>query len=305
MPTKPKISNKLDLKISLGRPALVLDAGYFYFDTEPFENQPLAIVCGGHEKCSPTFTLNRNSYPYFVIKYTISGQGIFKWNSDYHQLTSGCLTSFSPDTPHQYFANPDDPMEHIFITFIGTEAKRLLDLTPLGATGFMQVPNPGAMLNYMQTIFDKGCEKRPYHQAICCNYLRIALLELAGSSTELPSNSSAAMQTYQRCRKYIDQNFSELYAVTQVAKACFIDVRYMARLFRQLGAMTPYQYLMRLKLNKAANLLLHTSMSVNEVGKAVGFEDQYHFSRNFKKMHSLSPRNFRNQHIGQDQQIDS
>ncbi len=301
MPIKPKISNKLNLSISLGNPAAVLNAGYFYFDTEPFENLPLAIVCGGYEKCSPNFTLSRNSYPYFVIKYTIKGQGIFKWNSDYHQLTSGCLSSFCPDTPHQYFANPEDPMEHIFITFIGTEARRLLNLTPLGSKGFMQVPDPDQMLWYMQTIFEKGSAKQPYCQDICCHFLRIALLELAGKTTETPESNSVAIQTYQRCRAYIDKNFSQTNSISQVAKACHIDVRYMARLFRQMASTTPYQYLMRLKLNKAASMLLHSSMTVNEIGRAIGFEDQYHFSRNFKKMHSLSPRNFRNQHINPEQ----
>jgi len=54
---------------------------------------------------------------------------------------------------------------------------------------------------------------------------------------------------------------------------------------------------MRLKLNKAASLLLTSSRPVHEVAAQVGFEDPYHFSRNFKKFHGLSPRNYRLAHI--------
>jgi transcriptional regulator GlxA family with amidase domain len=54
---------------------------------------------------------------------------------------------------------------------------------------------------------------------------------------------------------------------------------------------------MRLKLNLAATLLLTTSRPVHKIAEQVGFEDPYHFSRNFKKFHGFSPRNYRLAHI--------
>ena len=60
-----------------GRPGHVLNADYFYYETEPGYSKDLAIVCGGHEKCAPDYKIDRLSYPYHFIKYTISGKGSF------------------------------------------------------------------------------------------------------------------------------------------------------------------------------------------------------------------------------------
>ena len=54
---------------------------------------------------------------------------------------------------------------------------------------------------------------------------------------------------------------------------------------------------MRLKLNKAGRMLLTSELSVKEIASMVGFEDQFHFSRNFKKHFGYSPSEYRNMHI--------
>lgn len=284
-------------KYAQGAGGNVLDAGYFYYNTAPDYNKALAIVCGGYEKCAPDFEINRSNYPYYFIKCIIKGKGALEINSRCCDLRPGIITGFSPGTPHHYTAEPQDPMEHIFITFVGTEAKNLLKTSLLADTGIIEPANPSETLEIIEKIFNIGLEKKQYSQQICCNYLRILLLQQGQNPSHLEKNYSQSMATYLQCKKYIDDNFSIISSPQEVADHCGINPRYMSTLFKRYCHNPPHEYVTRLKLNKAANLLLTSMLSVKEIAYRVGFDDPYHFSRNFRKFHGLSPKHYRNKHI--------
>jgi AraC-like DNA-binding protein len=124
------------------------------------------------------------------------------------------------------------------------------------------------------------------------------MLEIAFTASLRGKNPSIAMSTYNQCKKYIDENFSNpQISPSLVAEKCCINVRYMSRLFKNIADIQPRQYIDRLKLNKAVSLLLKTNLSVGQIAYSIGYLDQYHFSRNFKKAYGLSPNNFRKRHI--------
>ena len=159
------------------------------------------------------------------------------------------------------------------------------------------MPNPDKVLSIFQTVLNNGLDKNEYSQQLNCSYLRILLLELASSIDSSDNPTSISAETYKKAKKYIDENFSEVYSVRQVADQCRINIRYMSRLFKQHNYMTPRQYITGLKMNKAATMLLSSTFNVNQISHAVGFEDQYHFSRCFKKHFGLSPRHYREKHL--------
>ena len=68
---------------------------------------------------------------------------------------------------------------------------------------------------------------------------------------------------------------------------------YLCRLFRRYDQQTPYQYLMRLKMNAAAERLQDPGALVKQVAAELGFGDPFHFSRVFKSIFGLSPEAFR------------
>ena len=280
-----------------GTPGKVLQAEYFYYDTSPKFNKRLAIVCGGIEQCSPEYDVNRSNYPYYFAKYTIEGKGTLEINEKTIYLKPGILTGFEPGTAHHYHADANDPMKHIFVTFMGNQASELFCKSTLAKEHFIDVANFEETFSYFQKILQTGLKRPEYSQELCCNYLRILLLEQASGLFLTKKNISVSMSTYQECKKFIDNHFSTIKSPNEVAETCNINVRYMSSLFKRHGQIPPSQYLMRLKLNKAAYLLLTTDLSVKEVAFEIGFEDQYHFSKNFKQFHRMAPLNYRKEHM--------
>ncbi len=288
---------QIKTKYTSGQPGHVLDATYYYYDTSPDFNQELAIVCGGYEQCAPDFEINRTNYPYFFVKYTLQGKGTLEIGSNRLSLKPGVLTGFAPGTAHHYIADAADPMRHIFITFAGNQAESLFRKSTLGERHILDELNQDETLAIFQKILHIGLNKPEYSQEICCNYLRILLLEQASAVTRSRKNFSISMKTYLECKKFIDTHFSSIKSPGQVAEECNIDVRYMSSLFKRYCHIPPNQYLMRLKLNKAAYLLLTTDLAVKEVAYQVGFSDPYHFSKSFRKFHGHSPQQYRQQHL--------
>ncbi len=289
--------DRIEARIAQGIPGHVAEAEYFYFDTNPLKKKRLAILCGGYEKCAPDFQLNRTNYPYYAVLYTLGGKCLYQTDRESYQLTSGTLSAIMPGREHRYICDPDDPMEHIFITFIGSEAKRLFTESSLAEQTAFRVEEPQRLRFYMDSILQQGLTQSEISHKLCCSHLRTMLMEQAAIIANSNKFVSMSVVTYRRCRKYIDNHFTEIKLPGEAAEACKINVHYMAQLFKDYGKITPYEYIMRLKLNKAAQLLLNSHLPIKEIAPLVGFDDPYHFSRNFKKLFGVSPRAFKNKSV--------
>jgi AraC-like DNA-binding protein len=68
---------------------------------------------------------------------------------------------------------------------------------------------------------------------------------------------------------------------------------HFASLFRHQTGMAPIEYFIHLRIRGACRLLDTTTLTVREIGYRVGYEDPYYFSRMFRKLMGLSPRQYR------------
>ena len=69
-----------------------------------------------------------------------------------------------------------------------------------------------------------------------------------------------------------------------------LEVSSVCRLFRRYHDCSPYQHLLRRKMTLAAEHLVTHGGLVKETAQRVGFADPYHFSRCFKAVHGVAPR---------------
>ena len=109
-----------------------------------------------------------------------------------------------------------------------------------------------------------------------------------------------ASGSFHRCRDFIDQHFTQLKSLHEIAERLNLRSPYLCRLFRKMGYPSPFQYLTHKKLARAAEMLVVDGKSVKEVAAAVGYNDAYHFSRVFKAHYGKSPTHFVKSAIGQN-----
>lgn len=83
------------------------------------------------------------------------------------------------------------------------------------------------------------------------------------------------------------------YPLCALARALCVSESTLLRLFRRRTGMSPHEYLLRLRLKKAASLLLESDLAVSEVADACGFSDSNYFCRRFRRYAQMSPSEFR------------
>jgi AraC family transcriptional regulator len=94
---------------------------------------------------------------------------------------------------------------------------------------------------------------------------------------------------------FIHQHYARELSLTEIAQAVHLSPFYLARLFKQSLGVSPHQYLIQLRVNSARWLLSAGSgeRSLAELAAAVGFADQSHLTRHFKRVTGVTPRQLR------------
>jgi YesN/AraC family two-component response regulator len=90
----------------------------------------------------------------------------------------------------------------------------------------------------------------------------------------------------------MQSHHATLQTVNEVAEACHVDRAYLSRLIKRYAHEGAYQYLVRLKMQHAAELLVKEKQSLVNAAQAVGYDDAALFSKVFKRVHGMSPRQF-------------
>jgi AraC-like DNA-binding protein len=272
----------------------VAKARRFYLDLNPPKNRRLVVVCGGLEHCTPDYAIRRDTFPFYSIEYVARGRGEVKLKGRPFSLQPGRLFSYGPGIPHHIIGEAADPLVKYFVDFAGTHATVLLRSCGLSPGRVSEVFPANALQPLFDELIQAGLQVRRESAVLCAKFLECLALRITGARAPLEGVvETHAFATYQQCRRHIEQHNLRLRTLEQIASECHVNNAYLCRLFRRYDSQSPYQYLLRLKMNYAAERLQQPSALVKQVAEESGFADPFHFSRVFTSVFGLSPTAFR------------
>jgi AraC family transcriptional regulator len=94
----------------------------------------------------------------------------------------------------------------------------------------------------------------------------------------------------QRAIDFIHAHLADNLSLAEIAAVEYLSPYYFLRLFKQIYGISPHQYIIQQRVRRAAELLEHTRMTVQEVALAVGFHNHSHLIRHFKRLTGRTPR---------------
>jgi AraC-like DNA-binding protein len=271
----------------------VAAARRFYLDLNPPRNRPLVVVCGGLEHSTPNYAIHRDTFPFYSIEYVARGRGELKLKGRRCSLQPGRLFSYGPGVAHHITGDKDVPLVKYFVDFAGTRAPELLRSCGLAPGRISEVFPANALQPLFDELIQAGLQVRRESAELCAKLLECLALRITGARAPLAGLETNAFATFQQCRQHIDQHSLRLRTLEQIATECHVNNAYLCRLFRRYDKQSPYQYLLRLKMNHAAGRLQRPGALVKQVAEEAGFPDPFHFSRVFKNVLGLSPDAFR------------
>ena len=93
--------------------------------------------------------------------------------------------------------------------------------------------------------------------------------------------------------QYIQENYHETFSLSQLAKRFLVESSYLSKAFRQQMGENLMVYIARQKIEKAKEYIQQGNITLTEISFLVGYDDYNYFSRVFKKMTGISPREYK------------
>jgi len=127
----------------------------------------------------------------------------------------------------------------------------------------------------------------------------IRLLEIFGQQLSASANrmtlqdAEAEPPMIRRAKAYIAGHYGDPVGLDEVARTMHVSTFYFCKMFKKSTGLTFTDYLGRVRVEKAKNLLLNPHLRVSEIAYTVGFQSLTHFNRVFRKLTGESPTDFR------------
>ena len=118
-------------------------------------------------------------------------------------------------------------------------------------------------------------------------------LDLAFSIVKFSARMPRDLHSLKRAREYVHSHFSENLTLAQVARAAGVHPVYLSYTFRHELGETLGEYLNRIRVRAAAGLLAKSRLSLSAIATDLGFYDQSHFTRIFRRLTGATPGMFR------------
>jgi len=121
---------------------------------------------------------------------------------------------------------------------------------------------------------------------------------LAGMTRDLNRTATTAVRYKSMAGviRHLETHYHESLTIGALAALAHLSLSQFERRFKALFQITPLQYLIRLRLNKASHLLSTTTEKITNIATQCGFYDHSHFIRQFSKTFGISPSIYRHQH---------
>jgi AraC-like DNA-binding protein len=176
-----------------------------------------------------------------------------------------------------------------FFALAGSDVTARLTRAGLPPGGVRRLSAHAEIRSVAEDLTREGQRSGPLTLDICLALLDLFLLKFADAAAWSGHGSTLARENFVRCKALIDANAERFATLAEVGHEAGMEVSSMCRLFRRFQGTSPYQYLLRRKMNLAAEFLVDTGGLVKEAAQRVGFADPFHFARCFKAVHGVPP----------------
>lgn len=179
--------------------------------------------------------------------------------------------------------------------------KYIYPLITCKAISFIQLreqPWQKECLQLLTRIYHLDQQKTFGYELLTINYLmNIWYLLIVDSQDAISRNDSNKLtinqQRIKNMMKYINTHYQESLQLSDIASVVSISKSECNRCFQSMLGMTPFEYLIQVRLENAITLLIETNMPLSEIAASCGFNNLSYFGKLFKQYKGISPKKFR------------
>lgn len=237
-----------------------------------------------------SYYIRRGRCDLWVFETVTAGRGTIRIGNESFQVQAGDAYILPAWQEQEYFSDPDCPFEKIFFNLSGTLVDGLVRV--YGLEEIHHLPGAGLEDEFMR-----------YFRLLSRENLTVA--EILNDGTEgfhrlvralarcLPAPPPKEPEKARLLKRYIDEHIEQSFSVEQLAGLIFHSPSQTIRIFSSAYGCTPYEYILRRKIERACALLSQTNLQVQEIAEQLHFADAHYFSVTFRRRMGVTPREYR------------
>jgi AraC family transcriptional regulator len=149
----------------------------------------------------------------------------------------------------------------------------------------------------LSELYAPQAEERTAYVAAMVGALKAHILSgppAHGNPTEIPVSDFSAYRLH-KIMNAVLSNPAEEHSLEAMAAVAGVTPSHFCRLFKKATGISPHQYVMKARLDRAQQMLVQTDLSLAALSEATGFTSQSHFSRAFRAWFGMAPSDYRQQ----------
>jgi len=244
--------------------------------------------------------LNTHCHAFYQIIYFVDGRGSFFLDNETYPLLPGAFFLIAPQVKHGFESSGLKRAKTLDIKFeIIDEQFAQIARSHAGAC----IDDGSRIKQLLERIRHEGESKQTYFDAVASLLLGQLIYELARQKEQSPKKAGllreSGLVTYepseaaQRLEQYAALNFAKDITLEEAALHIGYNKSYVGRVFRESYGCTFTQYIRKIRIQKAKELIAETDLSLKTISWQVGFKTIYHFTRVFKELEGMSPGEWR------------
>lgn len=250
--------------------------------------------CGFHTFGHHDWIVNRPGRVDYYIIYIHSGRCIIEEDNKETEALSGDIVLYRPNEPQKYYFKAEDKTVSMFLHFTGTGCGELINKFNMSSGRIFHVGVSHTIHQLFHKLEYEFLLKKPFFNDYCSSIIYELLstcarkLETVKSETRVSDNRILDI-----CKLMVD-DFSEWKPIKYYASQCNLSESRFSHIFKSQTGITPQEYIMSLRINKAKTLLSETDLPISKISDMLGFNTHNYFIRVFKKYTGNSPLKFKN-----------
>ena len=253
--------------------------------------RPLMVNCTGTIFTSAELrTDNMETRVDYYLLYIVSGELNVSFPNKDEIIGAGTFLIFPPNCRYRYSHTNGSPIEYMWLHFTGSDVKSTLEKYELQLFPKVNKIQPDdAIIIRFQNIFNAFIKHDKFRQ----NELSTLLERLMISLARRVSGEKKQSNLLNKSISYINSNYVQDIRVPELAKMENLSVSRYNTLFKTVMGISPIEYIKKMRLASACELLSATDLPIKTVSSMIGYSDSHFFSRIFKKNIGVSPAFYR------------
>ena len=270
---------------------------YYHVPSEEAASTFITVLRAGHLKAAPDYRIERRVCAGNDLLFCLRGEGHIRTRAGEFLVGPGQLGWIEGAHPHVHWAERSDPWELLWVRLDGGPLPAIAHRLRADSEPVFTLPGAAEAERIFRRILRRFLLPDPVLDALMfANATALLVCLFRAPRRDVSSTHASAADWPFGITRAIEQlslYYYRHWTVAELTRLAGTSAVQFFRAFRKATGMSPIQYLYRQRMNHAQRRLCESDDSVKEIADQVGYLDQFHFSREFKRWTGLSPKSFR------------